>query len=286
MPLVFGAIAPHGGMVIPELAGDRPELAAETRAAMVELGRRLEALRPDTVVVLTPHGIRVEGTMAVSVSERAAGTQSAVFNPEAIHDRQGATISVDFDVDKELGHAIADRSAALDVPAARYIYGGSSGPACNIPLDWGAIVPLYFMGYHFARRPKIVVICPSRQLPREAMVRHGRAIAEVAEATDRRVALIASADHAHAHDPDSRYGHDPAAAEYDGQMVDAVKANDLKRLLTTDDGLIARAKPDSLWQMLILAGALDVAPLRGELLSYEVPSYFGMLCAAYQRASP
>src|SRR5439155_955463 len=75
MPLVFGCIAPHGGIAVPELAGDRPELAAKTREAMFELGRRLEAREPDTVVVLTPHGIRVEGTMAISVSERAAGTR-------------------------------------------------------------------------------------------------------------------------------------------------------------------------------------------------------------------
>lgn len=282
MPLVFGCIAPHDRVAIPELVGDDPTLAATTREAMFEIGRRMEAREPETVVVLTPHGIRVEGTMAISVSERAAGQQGTSIMTEFITDKSGPTVSVDMEVDAELGHLIAERSFAHYVPAARYIYGGSSGPACRIPLDWGTIVPLYFFGRGFARQPKTVVICPSRQLSREQMVKFGHAIAEAAERSGRRVALVASCDHGHAHQQDGPYGYHPAAAEFDGQMVEAVKAHDLKRLLHTDAELIGNAKPDSLWQMLILAGALDVVPMRGEFLSYEVPGYVGMLCAAYE----
>ena len=42
---------------------------------------------------------------------------------------------------------------------------------------------------------------------------------------------------------------------------------------------------DGLWQVLVLGGALDVVPLEVDLLSYEVPSYYGMLVATYQRGS-
>jgi len=41
------------------------------------------------------------------------------------------------------------------------------------------------------------------------------------------------------------------------------------------------AKADSYWQMLMLEGALGEGNWDGELLSYEAPTYFGMLCAAY-----
>lgn len=61
-------------------------------------------------------------------------------------------------------------------------------------------------------------------------------------------------------------------------------------LLTAPTGLtrqpVNAAKPYSLWQMLILVGALEVRPMQGELLSYEVPTYFGMLSAAYQGTFP
>jgi len=41
------------------------------------------------------------------------------------------------------------------------------------------------------------------------------------------------------------------------------------------------AKADSFWQMLMLHGALGRDRWRGELLSYEAPTYFGMIRASY-----
>ena len=70
MPLIFGCIVPHGS-VIPGTPG--ADACTATTAAMHEIGRRLAAVQPDTVVVVTPHGIRVDGALAVSYTERAAG---------------------------------------------------------------------------------------------------------------------------------------------------------------------------------------------------------------------
>lgn len=267
MPLVFSCIAPHGYQCLPELVSD-PAEAAATRSAMAELGARLAALAPETVVVLTPHGVRIDGAMCISVSTRVAG-------------ELGPEVSVDFDVDQPLAEAIARASVAAGVPVARCIYGASSGPGSCIPLDWGAIIPLRYMGHAYEPKPRVVVVCPSRSLSLEQMVAFGRAVAQAAEQSPSRIALIASADQAHAHDADGPYGYDPAAAEYDQLMCEAVAANDLHRLRQISPTLVEAAKPDSLWQMLILAGALDMKPMRGELLAYEVPTYFGMLCAAY-----
>ncbi|NUT54793.1 MAG: extradiol ring-cleavage dioxygenase, partial [Thermoleophilia bacterium] len=44
--------------------------------------------------------------------------------------------------------------------------------------------------------------------------------------------------------------------------------------------LVEPAKADSLWQLAVLHGALG-STYDVELLSYEAPTYFGMLCAAY-----
>ena len=69
MTLVFAAIAPHGGPVF-----DRPE--APTRQAMDELGVRFRATDPDAVIVLTPHGVHVDGQFAVVRSVRLQGNAS------------------------------------------------------------------------------------------------------------------------------------------------------------------------------------------------------------------
>ena len=64
--IVFAAIAPHGGPIF-----DQPE--APTRRGMEELGRRFAAARPDAVIVLTPHGLHVDGHFAVVRSTRLEG---------------------------------------------------------------------------------------------------------------------------------------------------------------------------------------------------------------------
>ena len=111
--------------------------------------------------------------------------------------------------------------------------------------------------------------------------RFGKAIRQAAEATGRRVALIASADMGHAHDKDGPYDFDPTSAEFDAATIEAVKDQDLGRLLTFDQNWVKRAATDAYGQILNLHGAIEGTDFRGELLSYEVPTYFGMMCVAY-----
>lgn len=270
--LVFGCIAPHGGLVIPELAGADGPQAPKTRAAMEELGRRLAAARPETLVLVTPHGVRVDGAFSLLAAGRVAGRLGA----------NGRSVAVAFGVDNALNDAIGAAATDLDVPVARVVPGAPGDPDSCLPLDWGAVVPFWFMGRALAPPPSVVVACPDRRLDLTHFPRFGAAVRRAAEALGRRVAFIASADLGHAHDPAGPYGYDPASAEFDAATVEAVRADDLGRLLTFDRAWVARAKPDALWQILNLHGALAGTGLRGELLSYEVPTYFGMLCAAYE----
>jgi aromatic ring-opening dioxygenase LigB subunit len=96
------------------------------------------------------------------------------------------------------------------------------------------------------------------------------------------VALIASADHGHGHTADGPYGFAPESAEYDDEIQAIVRDNRLGALPGWDPGFAVAAKADSFWQLLMLHGALG-AEFDVELLSYEVPTYFGMLTAAYGR---
>ena len=101
----------------------------------------------------------------------------------------------------------------------------------------------------------------------------------------RRIGLVASADWGHAHTADGPYGFAPESAEFDAMVVAAIQEGSLDRLLTVDLDFAEQAKVDGLWQAVMLAGALHHTPLQGELLSYEAPSYFGMLVAAYQHST-
>lgn len=256
---------------MPSLGAPASLRAAATKEAFRQLRDEARAARVTTWVVVTPHGVRVDGTMAISDTERARA-DIAPAGPG------GSPLRLEATVDRALAQALWRRSIERGVAASKVGYGASSGPAAVYPMDWGAAIPLHLIADGDAARAVLVV--PSRSLAWEDMVRFGEAVAEAAEASAERVGLIASADLSHTHDAGGPYGFDEAAGVYDHAVREAVEAGDLMRLLAIEPHLVAAAKPDGQWQILVLAGALLRRPMRPVLLSYEVPTYFGMLCAA------
>jgi aromatic ring-opening dioxygenase LigB subunit len=269
--LVFAAIAPHGTLAVPDAPDAAVEGSEKTQAAMQELGRRFERARPDATIVLTPHNVHVDGHFAVLL----AGTLEGDL---ALWDAPSVTLECPADLALAAETVVALHDAGL--PVVGVSFGANDPQAAAAPLDWGALIPLWVMGGRSEPPVPAVVASPARDRPFDEHVRAGAAIAAAAASSEKRVALIASADHGHAHDPNGPYGYDPAAKAYDDRVVDIVGRNALAELLEFDAAFVDRAKADSFWQMLMLHGALGDA-WAGELLSYEAPTYFGMLCAAY-----
>src|SRR5205085_10013006 len=129
--------APHGGEVIAEVAGDLASRTEVTRQAMEELGHRMEKAQPETVVVITPHGVRVADAVCVMTTDRALG----MLGGAAGH------IEMDLAVDAQLAHQIAERASQLyGVPTATAIYGASGGGGCFAPLGSGRLVAFGVLG--------------------------------------------------------------------------------------------------------------------------------------------
>jgi aromatic ring-opening dioxygenase LigB subunit len=223
----FAAVAPHG------------EIEGGLAAAMEELGRRLP--RDETLVVVTPHNVHVDGHFAVVVSARVGAHA----------------------VDRELALRLVEAIRAAGLPVVGISYGGNDATQAEHPADWGTDVPLQWLP---AKR--VVVIAPARDRPLDEHVRLGAVLRDAGVG-----ALLASADHGHAHDADGPYGYDPAAAEYDARFRELAPTGDFRPLAE----LVDAAKADSLWQLLVLQGATGGRPL--ELLAYAAPTYYGMAVA-------
>jgi len=275
MTLVYSCIAPHGGEIIPELASSSmlPRFE-ETRQAMRVLARRISRVRPHTIVLASPHNLRLLARIAVVTSENSSGQ---------LKGSSKRSVSLRASCDREFAEKIVRESEAERLPVVGANYGTASGPASDIPMDWGTLVPLWFVLKR--ARPKIVIVAPSREIPLRTNYRFGELLGKLMSRDGKkRFVFIASADQAHAHSRSGPYGYSPAASRYDRLVVDAIQDNDLKRLLSLDPRLVERAKPDSLWQMTLLAGVTEVVPSQSQLLSYQVPSYYGMACAGFEPA--
>ena len=268
---MFAAIAPHGGIAVEEACDpDEVDVAIKTRRGMEELGRLFAEARPEAVVIATPHNVHIGGALGVLVSSRVAGQLSGA----------PPSVALDLPTDAELAWRILAEWHVAGIPSTGISFGVNDTESAVAPMDWGVLIPLWFMGGRDEPSTPIVVVTPARDLPAEAHVQAGAGIARAAAASGRRVAFIASADHGHAHLADGPYGFDERAKVYDELVCAIVKSDELHRLDAVEPELVEGAKADSWWQMLILRGAVD-GQLGGRLISYEAPTYFGMLTAAY-----
>jgi aromatic ring-opening dioxygenase LigB subunit len=274
--LVFAAIAPHGSSAIPGAVKPEEDAKARvTQGSMAELQRRFEAARPEAVIVLTPHNVHVEGAMAVVTAGSASG---------GLADWGAPGITMKAAVDRELAEQVKAGLRAAGLPVVGISFGGNNANESVHPMDWAVLIPLWYMGGRSEPPVPVVIVSPARDLTPEAHVAAGRAIAEAVAASGKRVALIASCDHGHGHLEDGPYGFRPESKVFDDQVVAVVKADRLEELVKFDVELVRSAAADSWWQMLMLSGAIEKG-WRGDFLSYEHPTYFGMLCAAYSPVS-
>lgn len=266
MPLSYTAVMPHGDALIPGL-GSPTNGHPRLTEAMREAADLASQARLDALVIADPHGIGLDGLHSLTLGASVAGTLGH--------------ISLELPIDTDLAERILSSATFEKLPVAGVALEDESTP---LPMEWGTIVPAWFLGEK-TQVPPVVIICPSRAHHLTQLAQLGRIIANIAEGSDRRIGLIASADNAHAHLESGPYGFHPEAKRFDELVVKITENDDFGAYLEFDHGLLEAALPDSPWQLAILAGAFEVVPFRTKKIVYECPSYFGMMVATFDRVS-
>jgi aromatic ring-opening dioxygenase LigB subunit len=273
VPLVYACIAPHGGEIVPALAGNKLRLFMPTRRGMKALAMEMRRARPDTIVIASPHNLRLHKHIGVVTAENSSG--SAAEGRREIRYRAKC--------DMQLAQKLVEAAERNGLPVVGATYGVYGGPLSDLAMDWGTLIPLWFFLRGTGLRSRIVIVTPSRGIPISQNFEFGKLVGEVAEAEEKRIAFVASADQAHTHRKSGPYGYSTKAAEYDRLVVEAIEKDRLISIMELKPDFVDAAKPDSLWQIAMLAGVLAAVPMNGRLLSYQAPTYYGMLCAGYRR---
>jgi aromatic ring-opening dioxygenase LigB subunit len=270
MGIVFACIVPHGGEIIPQLAGDELQAFSKTRRGMEKIASLMEKYKIDTLVIATPHNLRIKDNIGVVTAEFSEGTLKT----------NNGSVELHFKCNRPLATEILRLAEDSKLPVVGVNYGTDKGESSCMPMDWGTIIPLWFMGTQ-SKKPSIVIVTPSREIPLEKLVKFGNVVAQASRKSSENIAFVASADQAHAHDSKGPYGFHKDSKKFDKVVVKAVQENNLGILIDLDQQLVENAKPDSIWQIAILIGVLERVPMKGQMISYQAPTYFGMLSAAY-----
>ncbi len=268
MSIIGAFIMPHPPVILPEVGRGREKGIAATIAAFEACARRIAALEPDTLVILSPHATAYADYFHISPGDRAAGDMARFGAPQV-------RLCVEYDA--ALVVAIAEAAAQEGVPA------GTKGSRDGA-LDHGTFVPLRM----------VRAACPGAKIVRIGLsglspidhYRLGQAVARAAGKLNRRAVVLASGDLSHKLTADGPYGFAPEGAKYDRCVTRAMASGSFLDFLTLSPELNEAAAACGTGSFQIMAGALDGVSVKPELLSYEGPFGVGYAVAAFEPLDP
>lgn len=259
---LFGIIAPHPPIMVPEVGGSDADVTNASATALRTAAQMLARFDPDAVVVMSPHAPGVSDAFVVETSHRVSGSLAQFRAPQ---------VRIDATTDTDLARAIIEHAADAGVPViARGEY-----PALHPGvLDHGFLVPMSFIdrsgGYP-------VVLLSLSWLSLSEHRRFGAVIGEAVRRLGRRVAFVASGDCSHRLTPTAPAGYSPRGAAFDAMLVDALKHDRLDDLVNTDLAFAEEAGECGLRSFVTLSGFLPGASTR--VIAYEGPWGVGYLTA-------
>ncbi len=251
MPILAGFMVPHPPLIVPAVGRGGEEEIVETTKAYERVADEIAALKPETIIITSPHSIMYADYFHISPREGARGSFINFRAPE---------VSFREEYDTELVEAICDLAAESDFPA------GTMGER-DRSLDHGTMVPLYFIEQKI-RTFKLVRIGLSG-LPLTDHYRFGQMLAKAVEQTGRRVVIVASGDLSHKLQDYGPYGYAPEGPEYDKKIMDVMGRTAFGELLDFSEDFCDKAAECGHRSFVIMAGAMDGRSVKAEILSHQ-----------------
>ncbi|MBQ5950835.1 MAG: AmmeMemoRadiSam system protein A [Lachnospiraceae bacterium] len=249
---VLGAVmVPHPPILLPEVGRGEEKKIGATEAAYRTAAALIAELRPDTIVVSSPHSVMYADYFHISPGKGANGDMRRFRAPQ---------LRFDVDYDEEFTAALARLAEKEGFPA------GKMGERSAV-LDHGTMIPLYYIG-KYCKGYKLVRIGLSG-LPLADHYRLGQMIAQTAEKLDRRVVFVGSGDLSHKLLEEGPYGFAPEGPAYDERIMDVMGRAAFDELLDFDETFCDRAAECGHRSFCMMAGALDGKCLETEKLSHE-----------------
>ena len=194
MAVIGAVMVPHPPIILPEIGRGEEKKIQETADAYRTAMAFTASLKPETVVIASPHSVMYGDYFHISPGVEAEGDFRRF---------RARNVYIHADYDYEFVHTLCGLCDRDEFP------GGTMGER-DPQLDHGTMIPLYFLNQYLERPGCRVVRIGLSGLPLADHYRMGLKIREAAERLDRRVVFIASGDLSHKLREDGPYGFDPS----------------------------------------------------------------------------
>ena len=267
MSIKFASICPHPPIIIPRIGSSSDlEQVLETIKAMEKLAKIFAKTKPETVIVISPHGPINYHKMTITMSPTLFGNFKMFGDSET---------ELNFKNDLEIVSLLQEKCKERKIPI-RII----DSPQ----LDHGCLVPLYYLTKNYAPpKGKILKVVPIAYsyLDPKTHFEFGKIIHEtcnIKHETKKRIGIIASGDLSHRLSLTSPTGFSLKGAQFDEKLVNFLKYNDTEGILNMNPDLIKKAGECGYLSIIILLGILsEIKKAKFEFLSYQAPFGVGYL---------
>lgn len=264
MAIKAAFMVPHPPLIVPEVGRGGEEKIKETTLSYEKAARKIAGIKPETIVITSPHAVMYSDYFHISPGKGAKGDFGSFRAPG---------VRFDEEYDQEFTGKLADILWDAGFP------GGLQGES-DKDLDHGTMVPLYFIRKYYTGG-KIVRIGLSG-LPLADHYRLGMYIRQAAEDLGRNVVIVASGDLSHKLQDYGPYGFDPAGPEYDEKIMDVAGRAAFGEMLTFDEDFLDKAAECGHRSFVIMAGAFDGDRVKAEVFSHQDITGVGYgICSFY-----
>ncbi len=268
MSVIAAYMVPHPPMIVPDVGRGSERQVNATRAAYVRVAEEIAALKPETVIVSSPHAAMYADYFHISPGREAEGS-FAQFRAAGVRFREA--------YDTGLVRAIEKAADAEGFPA------GTRGQR-DASLDHGTMVPLYFIRQVYAGFSLVRIGLSG--LPLEDHYRLGQIVRQAVEETGRRAVWVASGDLSHKLQSYGPYGFAPEGPQYDERVMDVCARAAFGELFDFGESFCEKAAECGHRSFVMMAGALDGVSVEARKLSHEDVTGVGYGICTFRPGKP
>ncbi len=251
MSLITSAIVPHSPLLIPNIGKKNLELLKKTKDSYEKIREDIYATQIDTLVIISSHGGFDDETFNVNLSPQFQ------INFEDFGD---FSTKKDLEGDIVLAHRIQKESEENGKPI-RII----DKPV----LNHGVGIPAHLLTEGMKNLKVVPLYCSEASL--EEHWTWGNRIKEAVLKSNKRIAVMTSADLSHKLDKKSPAGYSPKASGLDQKIINHIQNKKIPELLRFDPEVFEETATEGIKSIIVLGGVLDKMDYKPKLLSYEHP---------------
>ena len=263
MKILGSFMVPHPPLIVEEIGKERINDIKETLDSYLEIAKEIGELKPDTIIISSPHAPLYSDYFYLPNEENAVGSFSSFGASEVKFNQK---------YDVELIKEIENISKEKNFPCGRIDSKES--------LDHGTMVPLYFINKYLSNYNLVVVGLSGISL--EANFEMGKIIKEACNNLNRRVVYVASGDLSHKLKEYGPYGFVKEGPIYDEKIINVMSNARFDELLHFDLDLLDKAAECGHRSFIMMSGFLDGIKVKSKFYSHQDVTGVGYgMCSYY-----